>query len=103
MVKYDKDEFNLKNFTIYITQDSADRLCCISALPIPYQYEANGNVYTGEIVKSNAPKKLGETLEIKYAPDAPENSTEYFKPSPGFLVSGIVVLLVSGLFAFHII
>lgn len=70
---------------------------------ILYQYEANGNVYTGEIVKNNAPKKLGETLEIKYDPDAPENSTEYLEPSPGFLVSGIVALLVSGLLAFHII
>ena len=43
---------------------------------ILYQYEANGNVYTGEIVKSNTPKTLGETLEIKFDPDAPENSTQ---------------------------
>lgn len=70
---------------------------------ILYQYEANGNVYTGEIVKSNAPKKLGETLEIKFDPDAPENSTKYLEPSPGFLVSGIIALLVSGLIAFRII
>lgn len=70
---------------------------------IIYQYEANGNVYTGEILKSNTSKRLGETFSIKFNPDAPEDSTEYLEPSPGFLVSGIIALMVSGLLAFPII
>lgn len=54
---------------------------------ILYQYEANGNIYMGEILKANAPKKLGETFPIKFNPNAPEESTKYLEPSLGFLIS----------------
>lgn len=64
---------------------------------ILYQYEANGNVYTGEILKNNVPKKLGETLEIKYNPDAPENSTTALEPAPGKIVMGVIMFIVFGL------
>lgn len=64
---------------------------------ILYQYEVNGNVYTGEIVKNNVPKTLGETLEIKYDPDAPENSTTALEPAPGLMISGVIMFIVFGL------
>lgn len=64
---------------------------------ILYQYQANGNVYTGEILKNNVPKKLGETLEIKYDPDAPENSTTALEPAPGKIVMGVIMFIVFGL------
>ncbi|MFR8001566.1 MAG: DUF3592 domain-containing protein [Hydrogeniiclostridium sp.] len=70
---------------------------------ILYQYEANGNVYTGEIVKSNTPKTLGETLEIKFDPDAPENSTQYLEPAPGFVVSGVIGFIIFGLIGYRMI
>lgn len=70
---------------------------------ILYQYQANGNVYTGEILKNNVPKKLGETLEIKYDPDAPENSTKYLEPSPGIVVSSVIGFLIFGLIGYRMI
>lgn len=63
---------------------------------ILYQYQANGNVYTGEILKNNVPKKLGATLEIKYDPDAPENSTTALEPAPGKIVMGVIIFIVFG-------
>ena len=70
---------------------------------ILYQYEANGNVYTGEIVKSNTPKSLGETLEIKFDPDAPENSTKYLEPYPGIVVSSVIGFIIFGLIGYRMI
>lgn len=63
---------------------------------ILYQYEAGGNVFTGEIRGNNAPKELGETFEIKYNPDAPEKSTRYLKPTFGITVSSVIGFIVFG-------
>ncbi len=70
---------------------------------ILYQYEAEGNVYTGGIYRSNAPKKLGEAIEIKYNPDAPEESTRHLEPTFGIVVSGIVGFIIFGLIGFRMI
>lgn len=71
---------------------------------ILYQYEANENIYMGEILKANAPKKLGETFPIKFNPNAPEESTKYLEPSLGFLISGIATLIAAfGLIGFFMI
>lgn len=61
---------------------------------ILYQYEAGSNVYTGEIRGNNAPKKLGETFEIKYNPDAPEESTRYLEPTFGIIVSSVIGFII---------
>lgn len=70
---------------------------------ILYQYEAEGNVYTGEIYRNNAPKKLGETFEIKYNPDAPEESTRYLEPAFGIVVSGVIGFIIFGFIGFRMI
>lgn len=38
-----------------------------------YQYEAAGDIYTGKFSKVGK-RALGETIEIRYNPDAPEKS-----------------------------
>ncbi len=63
---------------------------------IIYQYEAGGNVYTGKIHGNNAPKKLGETFEIKYNPDKPEESTRYLEPTFGIVVSSLIGFIIFG-------
>lgn len=71
---------------------------------ILYQYEAEGNVYTGEIYRNNAPKKLlGETFEIKYNPDAPEESTRYLEPTFGIVVSSVIGFIIFGFIGFRMI
>lgn len=70
---------------------------------ILYQYEAEGNVYTGEIYRNNASKKLGETFEIKYNPDAPKESTRYLEPTFGIVVSSVIGFIVFGFIGFRMI
>lgn len=70
---------------------------------ILYQYEAEGNIFTGQIRGSNAPKKLGETLEVKYDPDAPERSTPYLEPTFGIVASGIIGFLIFGFIGYRMI
>lgn len=70
---------------------------------ITYQYEANGNVYIGEILKSSTPKKLGETFLIKFNPHMPNSSTEYIKPSLAPVLSGLVAFVLFGFSGFRMI
>ena len=64
---------------------------------ILYQYEAEGNVYTGEISRNNTSKKLGETFEIKYNPDVLAESTHYLEPVFGIAVSSVIGFIIFGL------
>ena len=41
---------------------------------ITYQYEARGNVYTGKLHRVRLRYGFGETLTVRYDPDAPEKS-----------------------------
>lgn len=41
---------------------------------ITYQYEAQGNVYTGKLHRVRLRYGFGETLAVRYDPDAPEKS-----------------------------
>lgn len=70
---------------------------------ILYQYEAEGNVYTDEIRGNNAPKKLGETFEIKYNPDAPEESTRYLEPTFGIIVSSVIGFIIFSFVGYRMI
>lgn len=70
---------------------------------ILYRYEVGGNVYTGEIFRNNAPKKLGETFEIKYNPDAPEESTRYLEPTFGIVVSSVIGFIIFGFAGYRMI
>lgn len=70
---------------------------------IIYQYEAESNVYTGEIHGNNAPKKLGETFEVKYNPEAPEESTQYLEPTFGIPVSSVIGFIIFGFVGYRMI
>ena len=63
---------------------------------IYYQYEVNGNIYTGVIDGVNAGKEDGETFDIKYDPEAPQDSPQYLKPTFGFVVSGVLGFIFFG-------
>ena len=41
---------------------------------ITYQYEARGNIYTGKLHRVRLRYGFGETLAVRYDPDAPEKS-----------------------------
>ena len=70
---------------------------------ITYQYEANGNVYTGEIFEKQYTKKLGETFSIKFNPDTPNSSVEYTEPSLVPVLSGLAAFIVFGFIGFRMI
>ncbi len=74
---------------------------------ITYQYEVNGNFYSDTLYNRSEPLLLGDTVSIKYDPDAPENSTDILAPDIGnlivFLAAGAVFTVIgfflSGLWA----
>ena len=59
---------------------------------IVYEYEANGEIYTGSIGHLLSPRLVGDTITVKYDPEAPEESTTTLSPH----TRDLVVLLVLG-------
>lgn len=59
---------------------------------ITYQYEADGNAYSGKLFNRSEAMGLGDTIEIKYNPDEPENSTDILAPS----VINLILFLLFG-------
>lgn len=70
---------------------------------IIYQYEAENNIYTNTIYRTNSARKLGDTFEIKYNPAMPSESTQYTKPTFGIVVSGFFAFLLFGYIGFRMI
>lgn len=64
---------------------------------IYYEYTVDDQIYTGAIKNQNRSKDIGESLKIKYNPEAPEKSSHVLEPSKEFLVTGPVfsVLFIS--------
>lgn len=73
-----------------------------------YEYVVDGTHYTGEFGPLANSVTVGKSIQIKFDPDAPENSTGFLAPSgndlalviigtilavPGFFMSGILGLL----------
>ena len=46
--------------------------------------------YTGIIEEGIAPKNVGDSFQIKYNPEAPEEHTRTLEPSKSYLISGSV-------------
>lgn len=65
-----------------------------------YEYEVNGTHYTGEFGPLANSIAVGKSIQIKYDPDAPENSTGFLSPSSSDLVFAIagLILAVVGFF-----
>lgn len=59
---------------------------------IVYEYEANGEIYTGSIGHLLSPRLVGDVITVKYDPEAPEESTTTLSPH----TRDLVVLLVLG-------
>lgn len=59
---------------------------------IVYEYEANGEIYTGSIGHLLSPRLVGDTITVKYDPEAPEESTTTLSPH----TRDLVVLLILG-------
>ena len=70
---------------------------------IYYQYEAEGNIYTDAIYGVNTGMKYGETFDIKYNPEAPQNSTHYLEPTWGFVISGVFGCIVFGTIGLYMV
>lgn len=68
-----------------------------------YRYEAEADVFTGEIHGINAPKEPGETFDIKYNPDTPEESTQYLEPAFGIAVSSVIGFIIFEFTGFRMI
>lgn len=70
---------------------------------IIYQYETDSDIFTGTVYRSNFAKNIGDTLEVKYNPDAPNESTVSTEPTLGFLISGILAFIIFGFIGFRLI
>lgn len=53
---------------------------------ITYQYEVDGESYTGRIFNQSKPLSRGDAVTIKYDPSSPESSTYILKPYMGALI-----------------
>lgn len=65
-----------------------------------YEYVVDGTHYTGEFGPLANSVTVGKSIQIKYDPDAPENSTGFLSPSSSDLVFAIagLILAVVGFF-----
>lgn len=59
---------------------------------ITYQYETGGNTYSGMLYNMRQPMELGDSVEIKYNLEFPEDSTYILEPS----LSNLVIFLLFG-------
>ena len=59
---------------------------------IVYEYEANGEIYTGSIGHLLSPRLVGDTITVKYDPEMPEENTATLSPN----THNLVVLLILG-------
>ena len=55
-----------------------------------FEYIVDGTTYTGIIEEETAPRNIGDSVQIKYNPEAPEENTRTLEPSKSYLISGPV-------------
>ena len=60
-----------------------------------YEYEVDGTHYTGEYGPLANSIAVGKSIQIKYDPDAPENSTGFLSPSSSDLVFAVAGLILA--------
>lgn len=68
---------------------------------IDYEYNVYGDIYTGRIIGTVSSQRIGDIIDIKWDPDAPENSTDVLEPRPGALAVNLVgscIFAVIGLY-----
>ena len=62
---------------------------------IYYEYSVDDQLYTGIIENQNQTRKIDSSLEIKYNPKSPAESTHFLEPSKEFIVSGSIFAVLS--------
>ena len=60
-----------------------------------YEYVVDGTHYTGEFGPLANSVMVGKSIQIKYDPDAPENSTGFIEPSFSDIVLAVIGLVVA--------
>lgn len=60
-----------------------------------YEYFVDGTRYTGEYGPLANSIAVGKSIQIKYDPDAPENSTGFLKP----VINDLVLVIIGSVFA----
>lgn len=58
---------------------------------IVYEYEANGEIYTGSIGHLLSPRLVGDTITVKYDPKMPEENTTILSPNTRDLVTLLIL------------
>ena len=58
---------------------------------IVYEYEANGEIYTGSIGHLLSPHLVGDTITVKYDPEMPEENTAILSPNTRDLVTLLIL------------
>ena len=58
---------------------------------IEYEYEANGEIYTGSIGHLLSPRLVGDTITVKYDPEMPEENTTILSPNTRDLVTLLIL------------
>ena len=58
---------------------------------IVYEYEANGEIYTGSIGHLLSPRLVGDTITMKYDPEMPEENTTILSPNTRDLVTLLIL------------
>ena len=58
---------------------------------IVYEYEANGEIYTGSIGHLRSPRLVGDTIPVKYDPEMPEENTTILSPNTRDLVTLLIL------------
>lgn len=56
-----------------------------------YEYEANGEIYTGSIGHLLSPRLVGDTITVKYDPEMPEENTTILSPNTRDLVTLLIL------------
>lgn len=58
---------------------------------IVYEYEANGEIFTGSIGHLLSPRLVGDTITVKYDPEMPEENTTILSPNTRDLVTLLIL------------
>ena len=58
---------------------------------IVYEYEANGEIYTGSIGHLLSPRLVGDTITVKYDAEMPEENTTILSPNTRDLVTLLIL------------
>lgn len=95
------DEHNQKDWvttTAYVADISSEyssssiRHSSHVSYDITYQYEVDNEAYSDILYNRSQPMGIGDTIKVKYDPDAPDDSTDILKPS----IHNLIVFLVFG-------